>query len=518
MTGVLSLALTPWGPVLLLLLGAAALFPVNVRRLPRAVQSVTIIILGFTWVWVMLLNLSPAPVVSAEVTRAPLDIAVYALFRVDGVTWPFAALVITVGWVGAFLWPAHPPVGRVSGPSVGLVLIAGAMLMAIAGNLPALFLGWVVMEAAYLALLLDVHPRATGRAVGLSLLGPLILWIVLAALPTDVTVQPWQNLVLPTWALALLAVTVWLRVGVYPLHRQHVMRAPGFPPPWLWLDAVVGARWLTEWATLEGASLFWQHQTWVVLGVFAFFGSALAAWLSRSARERLRWVLVQRSGVLILLPLMASPPWDSQALALAAVVPLVGGALLMLEGVTLPRGHRAVWLVAAFLLWGVPGSAAAVARAVLAHGWTWHPLAGLLLLLGDGLVLAVLLLPEEEAQPGGWQAVVRVGILLLPVLVMPLLLSERLALPVGTWAWTTLVPLALGLFFAWQHGRIFVDVRGWAWSLELLAYLEPMESAVRNAVGWVLSALGGIVALVEGSGWAGWILLGVVLYLLSTRT
>ncbi len=514
MTAVLSLALTPWGPVLLLILGAAALFPVNVRRLPRAVQSVTVVILGLTWAWVMLLNLSPAPVVSAEVTRAPLDVAVYALFRVDTATWPFAALLITVGLVGAFLWPSHPPAGRVSGPSVGLVLLAGALLMVIAGNLPALFLGWVIMEAAYLALLLDAHPRATGRGVGLSLLGPLLLWFVLAALPTEVSVQPWQNLTLPTWALSVLAATVWLRLGVYPVHRQHAVRLPGFPPPWLWLDVIAGGSWLVRWAGLSGASLIWQHQTWQVLAVFAFFGSALAAWLSRTADERLGWVLIQRSGVLVLLPLVSPPPWDMYVLSMAAAIALAGGALLVLRSVALPRGHRAVWILSALILWGLPGTAAAMVRPLLARGWEWYPLAGFLLVLADALIVAVLLLPEEDGVPiGGWRSVVRAGMLLLPALLIPFLIPRVSGLPLVVWAWTTFVPLFLGLFFAWQHERIFVDVREWAWGLEVLAYLEPLESAARNVVGWTLTALGGVVTLLEGPGWAGWLILAGVLYL-----
>lgn len=511
MTGLLTLALTPWGPVLLLLLAALILQSVNVRRLPRAAQAITLAFLGLTWAWVMVLNLSPAPVVSGEVARAPLGVAVFALFRVDDASWPFAALVVTAGLAGALLLPMRPPVGRVSGPSAGLVLIAGALLMVIAGNLPAFFLGWVIMDAAYLAVLLDAHPRGTSRAVGLSLLGPLILWLVLAALPTERTILPWDETGFPTWVLVLLAVSVWLRTGVYPLHRQHVVHLPGFPVPWFWLDTVVGGAWLARWATLYGATPLWQHQTWTVLGLFAFFGSAFAAWLSRTPDERVKWLLVQRSSALVLLPLIGPPPWNGEVISLAGAVVLAGSVLLILRQVTLPRWERWLWLLAAALFWGVPFTPAAGIRVMLARGWAWHPLVGVVLVLGDALVAAALLLPEEDGRPrGDGRALVRVGVFLALALGLGLGLGDASVLSLSAWAWTTLVPLLLGLFFAWQYERIFVGVREWAWSLELLAYLGPMESALRGVVAWSLSALGGIVALVEGAGWVGWLVLAAL--------
>ena len=508
---VLSLALTPWGPVLLLMAAAVVLLPVNVRRLPRAVQAITLLALGLTWAWVMVLSLSPAPVVAAEVVQAPLNVAVYALFRVDEVSWPFAALVVTVGLAGALLLPMHPPAGRVSGPSAGLMLIAGALLMVISGNLLALFVGWVIVDGAYLALLLEAHPRATGRAVRLALLGPLILWFVLAALPPERTIAPWNTADFPTWVLVLLALTVWLRVGAYPLHRQHRVHVPGLPVPWLWLDAVVGGVWLARWATLRDASLLWGHQTWVVMGVFAFFGSALAAWLSQSPEERVNWILVQRTSTLVLVPLLGAPPWEGWVFSLGAAVVLAGSVLLVSQRLAFPRADRWVFLAAAAILWGLPFTLGAPVRALLARAWVWHPLAGLLLILGDGLVAGALLLPDNNGRPrGDWRAGVRVGVFLVAALVLSAGASNGTLLSPTAWTWTTLAPLVIGMFVAWQYERIFMDVREWVWSLEVLAYLEPLENTARNAVTWLLAAIGGIIALVEGAGWIGWLVLAAL--------
>ncbi len=514
MTALLSLALTPWGPVVLLLLGAVALFPVNVRRLPRAVQAVTVGILGVAWLWTMLWRLSPAPVVSAEVTRAPLGIAVYALFKVNPTTWPFAAVVMTVGLIGALLWPMRPPAGRLSGPSVGLVFIAGALLMTIAGNLLALFLGWVFMDAAYLALLLEAHPRSTGRGVGLTLLGTLLLWGIIALLPTETIVQPWEHLVVPGWAQAVLALSVWLRLGAYPLHRPRVLPLPGFPAPWLWLDIIAGGSWLARWAWITGAEAFWHHKTWLAVAVFAFFGSALVAWLSPSVERRVEWAMIQRVGVLLLLPLAASPPWDDIILSLTLAVTLAGGALLTLRHMVLPFAQRIVSVLAALILWGLPLTAGAPVRLVLAGSKEWHVGLGILFILADALVLGALLFyGGEEQDSGGWQGVLRVAMLLSPTVLIPPLLSLP-QIPLTTWAWTTILPLTLGMLIAWQYERIFISVREWVWSLEVLAYLHPVEVGARNATGWLLTALGGIFSLLEGGGWLGWALLfGLVLLL-----
>ena len=515
MTAVLSLALTPWGPVLVLLLGAAALFPVNVRRLPRAVQVVTIAILFLAWTWVMAWRLLPAPVVSAEVTRAPLDVAVYALFRVDTTTWPFSATVMTVGLIGALLWPTRPPIGRVSGPSVGLMFIVGALLMTMAGNLLALFLGWVVMDAAYLALLLEAHPRATGRGVGLTLLGALLLWGIVALLPTDVSIQPWEQLVLPGWALGVLGLSVWLRIGVYPLHRPRDLPLPGFPPPWLWLDVIAGGSWLVRWALLIGASTFWQNRTWLVVAVFAFFGSALAAWLSPSVERRLEWALIHRTSVFLLLPLASPPPWNALVLSLGIAIVLAGGALLTLRHMGLPFAQQIASVLATLIFWGMPFTAGAPARLVIAGGMQWYVWVGFLLMLGDALLLGTLLVPDigRGNDGGDWRGALRVGILLLPVILIPAFLPIP-PKPPSTWLWATLLPLVLGVLVAWQYERIFVDVREWVWGMEVLTYLRPLEVGGRGLTVWMLTALGGIVTLLEGAAWLGWIFLfGLVLLL-----
>ena len=509
----LTILFTPWGPVLVLAAGVALLFPVNVRRLPRVVQATTIFVTGLAWLWIVLLRLSPAPIRHVGATQPVLDVSMYAVLEVNQTTWPFAALVATVGLGGALLLPRRPPVGRVSGPSAGLLLLTGALIMVIAGNLPALLLGWVLMDTAYLALLLDARPRAMERTVGLTLGGFLLLWAVLVGTtPTEVA-TPWEHAVFPTWALVLMGLSVWLRLGAYPLHRQHAVQVPGLPLPWLWLDAVVGGSWLLRWALLAGASAVWRHDVWWILGVFAFFGSALAAWISRAPGTRLVWIVIQRTGFLVLLPLLGVAAFPNAVVAMVAAVVLGGNALFLLRTQATTISSRVAWLLAAAVLWGLPWTLGAPVRAVIAFAWEQSMLLGLAMLLGDALVAASLLLVNGGPEPEGWLYKARVAIFLVPALILGGMMANGLTLSWATWAWTTVVPLALGLFFAWQYERIFVDVREWAWGLRILAYLEPVEALARNALQWTLLALGGFVALLEGAGWLGWLLLAGTLTL-----
>ena len=114
---------------------------------------------------------------------------------------------------------------------------------------------------------------------------------------------------------------------------------------------------------------------------------------------------------------------------------------------------------------------------------------------------------------GDWRGALRVGILLLPVILIPAFLPIPHK-PPSTWLWATLLPLVLGVLVAWQYERIFVDVREWVWGMEVLTYLRPLEVGGRGLTVWMLTALGGIVTLLEGAAWLGWIFLfGLVLLL-----
>lgn len=537
------LLLTPLGPVAVLAGGAMLLMPVNVRRLPRVVQVLALLATGIAWVWTLALRASPAPVEAVWPLITPIHHPLHFLLRLDSTTWPLAALVTTVGFGGALLLSPHPPVGRVSGPTAGLLLVAGALGMVMAANLLTLVAGWWLMDAAYLALLVEEGRAGAGRTVGLSLVGLLVLWMVLTGVGPEAATLPWNLTSFSGWTVGLMGLSVWLRLGVYPLHRPVVWTTPGMPWPWLWLDGVAGGAWFLRWASLANAAAIWNTPLWLALGVFAVLGSSLAAWVTRLSHRRLTWVLINRASTLVLVTVLGVGNLQGATWALVAAFALAGAALLVLQDGPRARGQHLLWGLAALTLWGAPLTLGAPMRAVLAHVWTHGRLLGSGMLLADTLALAALWFPlpgipsrNRDSGVAGTSPspLQRIGIPGLPrrrnphygaapaaaralFFLMPALLVGGISrwglshLPPGTWAWTTLVPLALAALLVWQRERIFVDVREWEWGLGVLARLEPLEALARRAAAWILTGMGGLLYLVEGAGWLGWLLLAGLL-------
>ena len=511
MLSLLYLAVTPWIPLGVLTGAALFLLSLRVRRLPRVVQATVILTTTVVWGWLLALGASPIPMVHTVSLTGPLDMSITLLLRLDGGHWPFAFIAASVALAGALLLPTRPPVGRVSGPSTGLLFLAGVLITTMAGNLLTLLLGWVVTNVAYLGLLLSGGSRALWRTVGLVLMAGLILWSVVGVLPPYMSVLPWADVVFPAWALGLMGASVWLYLGAYPLHRQHLLAVPGVPAPWLWLDVVAGGAWLWRWATLDNAYIVWSHPTWLALAIFAGFGSALAAWISSAPRSRIVWAQIQRASILLFLPYLGAQSFHDATVLLVAAVVLAGGALLTLQRHPLPRGHEPAHLLTLALFWGLPWTVGAPEHMVMARLWAMHPLLGGLLILADALVLGALLIPTEMPRPADRLGIVRVAAFLLPALVLGGWLRHASALPWLIWLGTAGPALLIGGFLAWQRPRIFLELRNWTWGMQAMAYLDPLEGLARRVASWVLVGIGGLVTLVDGVAWVGWIALAALL-------
>ncbi len=507
----LYLAVTPWVPLAVLTGTALLLLPLRVRHIPHVVQGGVLLATAIVWGWTLVMGLSPIPMVHEVSLSGPLGLSLTLLLRLDQGHWFFAFVAATLALGGAFLLPRRPPVGRVSGPSAALVLLAGVLVTTMAGNLLTLWLGWLLTHIAYLGLLLSGGSRALWRTVGLVLLAGIVLWGIISILPPSMSLRPWSRVTFPTWALAAMGVSVWLFLGAYPLHRQHLVAVPGVPAPWPWLDVVAGGAWLWRWATLEGASLIWSHPTWLALALFAVFGSALAAWISPSPRSRLVWATIQRNGLLLFLPILGMATFHAQVILLITAVVLAGSSLLVLQRRPLGRGNDIAYLLALAIFEGIPWTAGAPLRDVIAHLWSTHPLLGGLLVVADALVLSALLFPGNVGHDGGFLQGLRLAFFLLPALWIGWTLRRATGLSPLGWAETLLPPLLLGGFLAWQRPRIFVELRNWAWGMRAVAYLRPMEGFVGRLASWSLTGLGGIVALVDGAAWIGWLLLAAIL-------
>ncbi|NPA89975.1 MAG: hypothetical protein GXO55_00755 [Chloroflexi bacterium] len=509
-----SWLITPWLPLALLVGMGILLLPWRVRHIPHFTRGGVLLATGIVWFWVVAFGFSPIPLVHTLTLRGPLDMSITLLLRLDKGHWLFTFLAATAAFAGSFLLPPRLPAGRTPGPSTALFLLAGTLLTTMAGNLLTLLLGWAITNAAYLGVLLSGGARATWRTVGLVLLSGILLWAVLAAAPPAMAIRPWDETRFPAWALAFMGGSVWLYLGAYPFHRQHRLAAPGIPAPWLWLDVMAGASWAWRWATLEGASQVWHHPAWIALALFAAFGSALASWLSESPRARLIWALIQRAGLLLLIPLLPEAWIYPSMIALSAAIVLAGGALLILHTRHLAYGQNVAYLLALALFWGLPWTAGAPVRALIATLWEQAPGLGLLLLISDALVLGSILSPPKWSGIARRREIIRVTLYVLPAILVGYRMSEGISLPPATWLWTVGIPLVLGGLLAWQRPRVFVDMRNWAWGMRVMAHLQPWETGVREVIHWSLLALGGMTTLIEGAGWAAWLLFAAFIYIL----
>ena len=514
---VLTFLFTPWGPIILLLAGALVLLPLNIRRLPRVVHVGTFFILLLSFLWVVGWRLSPVPIEHVLAIRSPLGVPFYISLRVSPEMWPFSVLVVLAGVLGALGMPLLPPAGYVSGPTPGLTLLAGALLITLADNLPALFLGWLLMDAAYMALLLDARPRMVSRLVVLILLGDLILWVVMIGTPRDMVIASWPSMALSSGFLGLLALSVWVRLGVYPLSRLPVMDVPGFPLVWLWVDVVAGASWLVRWLSLQGADEFLSHPAWWGIGGFAFFGSALVSWLTDDPALRRKWVWGQRVSAMVLLVVFGRAD-----VRVALVLSTTAAILFTIPPLTTRpiSSHsfisRLMYLLAILILWGVPWTLGQGIRLLLENVWERQPALGFILMWGDALVLASLLVGAvytHEESGGGFvasrwcPAAIFLGGMLLGNVVVVWREGLRVAnlLSPPTLIHTTLLPLTIGTLTAWQHDRIFANLQNWRQIFQRLTYLVPGETILRNAFRWLYTSLGGLLHILEGAGWFGWL-------------
>ncbi len=487
--------------------------PFNVRRVPHLARGIVVLATGAVWLWFLTFSLSPVPLVHTLTLQGPLDMSITLLLRLDAGHRAFALLAATAALGGSLLLPRQLPPGRAPGPSTALILLAGVLLITMAGNLLTLLLGWAITHAAYLGLLLGGGPRTAWRTVGLVLLGGWLLWVVLAASPPQATVLPWEKTRFPPWALLLLGMSVWLYLGAYPFHRQHRVAAPGVPAPWLWLDVVAGAAWLWHWMSLKGSEAIWAHDAWLVLALFAAFGSALIAWLSEAPRARLVWAMIQRTGLLLLVPLLGRNAAFAAIIALTAAVIFAGGAFLVLQNRALARGRRVAYVLALALFWGLPWTPGGAVRPLLlalAHRSPWL---AVLLVLADALVLGGLSVPVTLPTRGRKREMVRVTFFLLPALIVGYMTGREWHLSLTAWGWTTLIPLIGGGLLAWQRPRVFAEMRNWAWGMRVMAYLEPWEMTAQRLVGWTITGVGGVVALIDGAGWVAWLFLALLLIL-----
>ena len=342
----------------------------------------------------------------------------------------------------------------------------------------------------------------------------LILWIVSLLLVREGSSTLWW-LTQPSEALlALLLVTIILRVGLYPWHLVFPPRAKqigllllaaasgpllGFGLLYRLLSLPLALPFLTEMSTLGLISLLW---------------GGLRAWATRDERSSLLWAAYALLGGVIAGALSTgSASWLLRALAAW----WAGWVLLLLS--RRREGWFSLWslpgILAVIFLLGIPPSPLGVLYRAALEATSWG--GRLLLMLGLTLTGVVFLRVIERpakgavAPPWAWQRTALGVGLLLPVTGM---LSSSLLVGSGVWGWV----LWIGVFMlmavlVWQGDVVRVQLTRLRpiWKLLDLRWLQrTLWQGTEHLFGLMRT----LIEVVEGNGALLWSLLMVLLVLL----
>jgi hypothetical protein len=496
----------------------------------------------------------------------PLTVAGGALlWELDAWNWLASVLVllltVTALVVGEFdddLRPGWAWPGRNAERT--LWLGAAALCFVCSGNVVTVAGGWVLLD---LALTFRFRPgegaEPAGRAWSLLSLTALAMPAALmllgeSSVRVTLAVGPFTPLV-----LGLLWIAALVRAGIYPFHFW--LAGPGRtdaggrialhligPLTGLWLlgrlNQVSGTDWL-------------RRPEWAALGALALLGTAMVAWAAEDDNLRWRWVALNRASLIVLAVYMVALA-GAQAQVWLLITFALGGALLLTSMVVRRRwGWRWPLILAALVVWGVPGTPGFLARLVLVFPTNLSAAAPLfaLILISEALLVAALWQlalgsPARGSSPAeldsnsrssiasfGWPATLGLSLVLVLLTVVLLywgLIPQRLgtlmhasesgAFPTLLWTlaharrslWIGLaLSAAGGIALGLLRDRIFSQMRGWQDGIVTVVSLDWLYRAVVSVLALVGSGLKYFSVLGEGEGYVGWLLLaGAILWLL----
>jgi len=541
---------SPLGPALILIFGALALLLFPRRTSTWLSRSAAVVIALAALGRMIVLRTSVVGPGVGWAWQPPVVAAGEIAWVGDGWAWLVGILLLTEALVALLLEEAEGRRPR-SVYVATLLLAASCLLFVLSANLLTLTVAWVLTD---LALMLRVgpiaRPGAAVRAWGISSVGAwLLLVALLAAGPAAARLAPLTG-PLPSLSRTVVVLLALLRLGAYPFHLWRDPRAAQElgPTVALFLLAPTAGLWLLGRAAALGQPGWLLTRQWAALGVLALIGSALTAWTEPDDARSVGWVLINRAS-LGLLAVVLYPAGGTVAVIWPLISLALGGAALLIGRASEARWGWHLPVAAAIVaLFGLPFTSGFPLRSALARLGFSPPTGNLPLwvgfLLADSLLVAALLRSWQAARAGSQPRPATVArVLFAALLVVPPLLvaglrpplvaqlvgldpmifgfapaSELLQVRWSTVRWSLLIPIALGTLLAWGRARIFAGWRGWQMAVTAVVSLEWVYRGGRRAAAIIAGALRGAVAIVEGEGYLGWLVLaGLIIWVLSLR-
>lgn len=567
---ILEVVLSPVGPALILLLGAAV--EMSVGRWVRRPGWLTGLALSFVAVAVWLfLGLRTEPIVPtfSRPWQPPLQTGTNLVWVGDGWNWYIAGLLLLLGGVGILLdlnSEQSPALRQRQRPvhsslAVHLAVLAAGLLFVGSGNVLTTMLTWVLLDL-FIILRGAVQSESDSvsgdgvrapqhQARGLSLLGALLLLIGL--LPAG-PLGPSQALaggVLPPETAGLMLLAAMIRAGIYPFHlwllpsnRQQVNVSDRM------LDHMVPVLcgiWLLGWTVALGREYIHMQPDILALLCLSLLGSAVAAWTAKGQANYTTFVLVTSAGLVALsgaLAFGAGPEgliWPTTAFALGGGLWLVGEKVYQTWGWQIPVS------VGALALAGVPFTPGFLTQPALARMLRPDPLfLGLFgtFVVAESFQIAALLRSWSDSerqqlavlQPGVIVRLMAATIaLLVPLTItgffprivaglasmqdaIPPMLGNPPSVVAEAPVWIAVaMPLVLGIGLVIARPTLWATFGGVLNNVGTFTRLEWLFRISWWFIDRVSDAWGQALHLLEGAGYVGWVIVFLLMGYLLVR-
>ncbi len=533
---------SPLGPAIVLLVASILLRVLASPRRPAVLALLTVPPLLISLLLLTTLR-DRGSVVSALNWWPLVTPSLRVQWVLDGWNWLSALLLLLLG-MSALLMTWRIPAKR-SGAYHGLsfALLAAALITVVSDNLMTAGAAWVATDILLVARTRGSRAQGTTAPVWLEVAGSLLMLVSISITSLSTASTTLTAARLPQEPLALLLVVAALRMAAYPLHiwlaPSGVPRDRGTQVLINGLGLVTGG-WLMGRIISLGGGNWLTDPLWQPLAVLVTLLAGFAAWTTRphdrfallsSSRAAWLWAVVAMT------PLAAAR--DALGWALASVV-----LALILVAAGEEISERWHWdvpaLVAAATLAGVPFTTGMPVRAWMDAS---QFLLLLLLVVADSLAVATVLenrravLKDSPAPASasfwlfnlGWPAIrllVAVGLALVPNLlwgVQPTRLAReadftnvlsfgRLLLGLGIGhALALVLTLALGVgFYQLAHQPNF-SRQPLQRRLAAVVSLNWAVNGARWLLQWAELGARNILAVVEGEGYLGWVVLALLL-------
>lgn len=567
---ILQYIVSPIGPALVLLLGAVVELIVGrwVRR-PGLLTGLALFFVAIA-VWLFLgLRTEPVVPIFSMPWQPPLQAGANLLWVGDGWNWYISGLILLLGGVGILLDLNSPQpeyetteTRRAhSSLAIHLGVLAAGLLFVGSGNVLTAMLTWVVLDL-FTLVRGATQPDDEGtpekgwdsahyQAKGLSLLGALLLLIGLLPAGPGGPGQPLQDGQLPPETVALMLLASLIRAGIYPFH--------------LWLLPSEGERvnvaerlldhmvpvlcglWLLGWTVDLGTEYILLQPDILFVLILALGGSALAAWSASDQPNHTTFVLITSAGLAALSGALAFREgpvgliWPTTAFALGGGLWLVGNQVWQTWGWQIPVS------VGALALAGVPFTPGFLTQPSLARLLTEGSVFLFLFVgfvLAQSIQVAAMLRSWSVGAHGGEEnfrsgvamrllvAVVALAIPLAVVGFFPAATASLASLenaippmlgnpPIVIAEWPVLVtvalPLAIGILLVSNQAVLWAQLGPWPQRLSRFTRLQWLFRLGWWGLNQVSAGWAGVLKVVEGAGYMGWVLVLLLMIFLLIR-